>query len=251
MISIPLLLILVVLWILAIINYRKFSGLIVEHDANDLVKICGKTDLTSFQYRRTKRTLGLLLLLIVTIGLQRKVTDIGLIVALCIFVYKAPYWQLKRTMNWYSHRLKYEFPIWLRQLQILLQNNTVVVSLEQSLPLAPKMIKEHLKQLIINCKENPQRMDIYTDFLHQYHCVEIQRAMKLLYRYNSVGQEDAMKQLNRMINTTGKWLREQRLASQSNYSQMIQWWGMLPLFGVTLVFLVMMMQTIVTLLERR
>jgi hypothetical protein len=74
--------------------------------------------------------------------------------------------------------------------------------------------------------------------------------MKLLFRYNAVGQSDAVKQLNRMVSTTGKWLRKQRLDSQSSQAAWIQWWGILPLLSVTIVFLVMMMVTITSFMER-
>jgi hypothetical protein len=165
-------------------------------------------------------------------------------------VYKLPYIHLKGKFKGKVQQLKYEFPIWLRQLQILLQNNTVVVSLEKSSNLAPQLIQSHLDDFIVKLKNNPQDLTSYMYFLKNYECIEIERAMKLLFRYNSVGKEDSMRQLNRMIQTTAKWLREQRLNAQSSKNQMKQWWGMLPLFGVTIVFITMMIQTFMTLMER-
>jgi amino acid permease len=80
--------------------------------------------------------------------------------------------------------------------------------------------------------------------------MEVTRAMKLLYRYNAVGQADSVRQLNRMITTTGKWLRQQRISDQGSQSALFQWWGILPLLSVTIVFLVMMMVTITSFMER-
>lgn len=75
--------------------------------------------------------------------------------------------------------------------------------------------------------------------------------MKLLYRYNRVGSQDATRQLSRLIQATTKWLRDQRFNQQSTTISLVGWWGMLPLLGVGGLFLVMMVQTIMTLLERR
>ena len=82
----------------------------------------------------------------------------------------------------------------------------------------------------------------YLHFLKMYHLSEVERAMKLLYRYNTVGKEDAYLQFNRMIQTTTKWLRSER--SQRNETRLMafQWIGMAPLFGVTVLFMAIMFE---------
>jgi hypothetical protein len=124
------------------------------------------------------------------------------------------------------------------------------VSMEISILMAPMMIRAQLVELINQIRQSPQQISTYTDFLSGYRLMEVSRAMKLLYRYNSVGQADSVKQLNRMITTTGKWLRQQRLESLNTKSSLTQWWGILPLLSVTVVFLVMMMVTITSFMER-
>lgn len=122
--------------------------------------------------------------------------------------------------------------------------------MEISIPMAPLMIRAQLHQLIHQIRQAPQQIDTYTDFLSGYRLMEVTRAMKLLYRYNAVGQADSVRQLNRMITTTGKWLRQQRIQDQESQSVLLQWWGILPLLSVTVVFLVMMMVTITSFMER-
>lgn len=116
--------------------------------------------------------------------------------------------------------------------------------------MAPLMIRAQLHSLISRIRQAPQQIDTYTDFLSGYRLMEVTRAMKLLYRYNAVGQADSVRQLNRMITTTGKWLRQQRIQDQGSQSALLQWWGILPLLSVTVVFLVMMMVTITSFMER-
>lgn len=238
------------LWLLLMINRGLLSDLFMEKDVKQLLKMTDGLDVNQFMNRRLLQSLSLVLLIVLSIYLQGSLLHILIWVVVAILVYKLPYIHLKSKFKKKVNQLKYEFPIWLRQLQILLQNNTVVVALEKSTNLAPQLIQSHLEDFIVQLKDNPQDLTSYMHFLKSYECIEIERAMKLLFRYNTVGKEDSMRQLNRMIQTTAKWLREQRLHAQSSKNQMKQWWGMLPLFGVTLVFITMMIQTFQTLLER-
>ena len=75
-------------------------------------------------------------------------------------------------------QIKYQFPIWLRQIQLLLQNNTVLVALELSSKNAPPLIQEDLNQLIQQIQEDAIHIQPYLSFLNQYHLLEVERAMK-------------------------------------------------------------------------
>ncbi len=237
-------------WVLLMINRDVLSHLVKESDVDQLLKMTSNQSSEKFQDRRLLHSLSIVLLVVLSIYYQWELLYVLIWIVVAIVVYKMPYFRLKSEFNKKVKQLKYEFPIWLRQLQILLQNNTVVVSLQKSHHFAPVLIQNHLLSFIEKLRLDPQNLLTYIGFLEDYECVEVERAMKLLYRYNSVGKEDSMKQLNRMIASTSKWLREQRLDNQDSQSQMKQWWGMLPLFGVTIVFITMMMQTFVALLER-
>ncbi len=207
-------------------------------------------DLSDLQRRRIRIALMVSLIVPFLMFFEVSWPMLLLFIALVFVIYQSPYRRLKKKHSESIGQLRYEFPIWLRQLQILLQSNTVAVSLEISMPMAPAMIRSHLQQLIRQVKLSPQQIETYTDFLSGYRLMEVTRAMKLLFRYNSVGQSDAVKQLNRMVSTTGKWLRQQRLDSQSSQAAWVQWWGILPLLSVTVVFLIMMMVTITSFMER-
>lgn len=239
-----------VFWLLLLINRDVLSILVKEKDVDQLLKMTSSISSKKFQDKRLLQSLSVVLLIVLSIYLQWQLLYVLIWVVVAIVLYKLPYIQLKNSFKQKVKQLKYEFPIWLRQLQILLQNNTVVVSLNHSQKYAPEIIRNHLAEFITKLQLDPQNLRTYIEFLEEYECVEVERAMKLLYRYNSVGKQDSMKQLNRMISSTSKWLREQRLDRQDGQSQVKQWWGMLPLFGVTIVFITMMMQTFTTLLER-
>ncbi len=219
---------------------------------SDLDHLCRMNcqDLDEFQMRRLRIALKTSLIFPFLMFTKVSWSMQLLFLALIVLVYRWPHLKLKKKFNGSIQHLKYEFPIWLRQLQILLQSNTVAVSMEISIPMAPAMIRGQLGELIKQIRQEPQKITTYTDFLSGYRLMEVTRAMKLLYRYNAVGQADSVRQLNRMITTTGKWLRQQRISDQSSQSALFQWWGILPLLSVTIVFLVMMMVTITSFMER-
>jgi hypothetical protein len=239
--------------LLMILMYANLNKKLIKiKKESDLEHLCLMNDenLDDFQFKRLRVSLSTSLIIPFLMFLEVTWSMQLLFAFLIGLVYRWPYMRLKRKFDGSIQRLRYEFPIWLRQLQILLQSNTVAVSMEISIPMAPLMIRAQLHQLICGIKKAPQNIETYTDFLSGFRLMEVTRAMKLLYRYNAVGQSDAVRQLNRMITTTGKWLRQQRLQNQSMQSSLTQWWGILPLLSVTIVFLVMMMVTITSFMER-
>ena len=70
--------------------------------------------------------------------------------------------------------------------------------------------------------------------------------MKLLYRYNTIGKDDAYHQFNRMIQTTTKWLRSEREQHHQDSLAIYEWFAMIPLIGVTILFLAIMCDVIIT-----
>lgn len=167
-----------------------------------------------------------------------------------IVMYKLPYWKLRWSYQKKVTQVRYLFPIYLRQLQVLLQNNTVVKAIEASIESVPSLFRTDIQNLYHSLREDPLCLETYLNCMSRYRLPEIQRAMKWLYRYQSIGQDDAYRQFNRMIGSTSKWLRQTRLESKSESIQIYQWLGMLPLLGVTLVFLSAMMSLSLSFFER-
>jgi len=175
---------------------------------------------------------------------------IFLTVFLCLFVYELPYFKLKQQANRKIQSVRYHFPIYLRQVQVLLQNNTVVKSIELSLDYVPEVLFEDIKQLNENIKKDSLNINHYLNCMKQYNLPEIQRSMKWLYRYQNFGYQDAYHQFNRMLVSTSKWLRQARIEKKNESIQVYQWMGMLPLVGVTFVFISAMMSVVISLFER-
>ncbi len=173
-----------------------------------------------------------------------------LVLFVWIFVYKSPYLRLKHQARKHIQLVRYQFPIYLRQLQILLQNNTVVNAVEQSLAYVPEVLKDDIHVFHSALLEDSRSLSTYITQMQAYQLPEITRAFKWLYRYQSIGSQDAYRQFNRMILSTSKWLRQARIHQKQNAVGIYQWMGMLPLVGVTVVFISAMLSVALTLFER-
>lgn len=166
-----------------------------------------------------------------------------------IFVYFYPVYQKQREEEQSLRRLRYDFPIWLRQIQILLQNNNVQHSLEKSLPQAPAIMQEELQTLIDQLNQNATDLSAYLNFMSKYDIYEISRAMKLLYRYHMVGAEESYHQFHRMLESTGKWLRAERRRNNDSLIMMLNWIGLIPLLGCTVMFVSMMVLIVMNMMK--
>jgi hypothetical protein len=214
--------------------------LILEKDNGDLWQ--------RRRYERSHRLRWVWLISVVWIkGIQFDVLWLIMI----FITYMIPWLRLRSEVKKQAELIRYQFPIYLRQLQILLQNNTVVKAIELSIPQAPSYLRKELKLLHERLMSEPGRLGSYTAFMSHLEQSEIQRAMKWLYRFENTGQRDASRQFNRIITSTSKWLRQERQYAKQKRLMISQWLGMIPLIGVTLVFISAMMSVLMTMFERR
>ena len=225
---------------------KLLTSILSEQDLERSFRIIGKGERSPFMKQRFAKFKQTSYLFVFCGLLPNSLTWEVAMALLCYVVYKYPYWQLKVAIRKQTSLVRYQFPIYLRQLQVLLQNNTVVFAIEQSIDHAPDSLKGEINYLHQQLLAEPHQLNHYLHFLDYYALPEVGRAMKLLYRYNTVGQADSYRQFNRMIQSTSKWLRQERQQHKSTQLLIYQWWGLVPLFSVTLVFLSVMMNILLT-----
>ncbi len=239
------------LLILISFGYRsKIKGWIVTHgmesDYRTCCRIVGETQPEYRMAKRWDRTVKSMPILMLSVFFKNQLLIQLILVCILIYRYESDYLSLRAKTRRLKSQIRYQFPIYLRQIQVLLQNNTVVTTIDLSQHYAPSLFRAEVAYFVEQLRQRPQDINPYLDFLSFYQLPEIARAMKLLYRYNTVGQADSYHQLNRMIQSTSKWLREERISRKTNAQAAYQWWGMVPLFGVTLLFLSVMMNILMT-----
>lgn len=238
-------------WIMKDKQVSKWLFGLTEMKVSQYMLVINEITVQKFHENRIKHLqIARFLLLPVVI-----ISDSNLVFMICIlfifFVYKFEYYRLQIRVQKRIRNIRYQFPIYLRQLQVLLQNNTVTKAIEASLDQVPELFKEDIVSLHKRLVDNPMNLNSYMACMAQYNLPEIQRAMKWLYRYQSIGLSDVNRQFNRMITSTSKWLRQSRLSSKEQSLAIYQWWGILPLFGVTIVFLSAMVSVATSFFERR
>lgn len=218
---------------------------------SDYFWILEKENPSLWQKRRYNQSHRLRWIWIVIVTWQNSFQTDALFIGMIMISYLLPWFKLRSAVKKQTDLIRYQFPIYLRQLQILLQNNTVVKAIELSIPQAPSYLRSELTALHQRLLSEPEKLSSYIEFMDRIDQNEIERAMKWLYRFENTGQKDAGRQFNRMIASTSKWLRQERQYAKQKRLMLSQWLGMVPLIGVTLVFLSAMMSVLMTMFERR
>ncbi|QNN61047.1 hypothetical protein H9L01_01395 [Erysipelothrix inopinata] len=157
--------------------------------------------------------------------------------------------KLQRQFLKIQVELKYEFPIWLRTLQMLLMDNTVVVALKISAENAPKLIKNDLNVLIKKITDDPWDATAFDNFLTEYEMIEIRKSMRTLQRLHRGNLSNINEQLETMYERSVDWIEIERVQYFKNKRDVKSWIAILPMFNVTVLFVVQMFLTIVSVIE--
>lgn len=216
------------------------TSYVYEDNLMTILKQFNDLDFVSFQNKRYGKSSFILMLMMFLPLLKFNIYFALFCVVIALFEYKRPYILLLKQYNKQLSDIRFQFPIWLRQIQILLYNNNVLNAIEISIASAPVIMQDELNVLVEKLRVNPNDYNAFTQFMSNYNIQEIERALKLLYRAYVIEQDDATIQIGRMINSTTKWMRSERKNRQEDSLKLFEWIGIIPLFGVTVVFLIMM-----------
>ncbi|NLC34476.1 MAG: hypothetical protein GX760_04340 [Erysipelothrix sp.] len=213
---------------------------IYEDNLELILKITTDQHLDEFQNLRYKKMSQIVLFGLLFPLLKFNVYFILTIVIASIYSYKLPYLRLNKQYKHNIALLRFSFPVWLRQIQILLYNHNVINAIELTIDNAPHILSDQLESLVKSLKKNPNDLDAFNQFMIEYRILEIDRAMKLLYRAYTVEQDDTRIQLSRMIESTTKWMKQERRKRNEAVLKQYEWLGILPLLSVTVIFMIMM-----------
>lgn len=146
--------------------------------------------------------------------------------------------------------LQFSFTIWIQSILAFIQTNTLLHALKLSLETVPRNLEHDVEILIKKIEENPEDREAFVGFMVRASTPEIRQTMKYLYRYCVESTVDATRQLQRIIEINNGRLRQQRLLAYSENVEMYTPLGLVPLISVGCLFLVLMTQVIVGLMER-
>lgn len=77
-------------------------------------------------------------------------------------------------------QMKRAFPRWLFDVSLLMQKNSIPVSIAESLSDAPYVLKREIRQLLLELEKNPSDIRCYLSFLEEYRIPDVQSTMRML-----------------------------------------------------------------------
>lgn len=134
-----------------------------------------------------------------------------------LFQHKIDYRLAKKSL---IQEIERKFPQWLMEMSLLLQSDSVQVSLYKSFDHAPEVLKPELEKMYLKLQNNPTAVEPYLEFMDEFDIKSIQSAMKMLYSLsagtggNSEAQiEDIIRRNNVMLDDVEKTTNEKSMAS--------------------------------------
>lgn len=184
----------------------KLTGNWLLDDQN--VKMA-KNALKSFQYIQNKKT---------EIRIQDKVLSAIFIVLsvfiyvntanvllsiICILISYMIYTTMdrlyKKNLNHVKKYLSIEFPSWLRDISLNLQNLTVTNAIEASRNTSSTILNYYIDKLLAEIFFDPVSIKPYNNFLEEFHIDGIKSSMKTLYSLQTLNRDEMNKQTNYLI----------------------------------------------------
>ena len=113
------------------------------------------------------------------------------------------------------------FPVWIRNLVLLLQTNNVGRSIQKSLLTCPPVMKPHVENLLAEIDKNPNSDEPFTNFCQQYDLPDIKTTMSFLYYLSNFGSDEMLGQLDYIIKqNTYLTISEEKLRNSDSLSMM-------------------------------
>lgn len=116
-----------------------------------------------------------------------------------VFMFVFPKIDYKKKLKTVERAINKEFPVWLRDIALQLNSTVVVNAIHESYAHSSVVMRPFIEQLLNDINEDPTSILPYEKFMSEFNIPEIQISMKTLYSIQSVGQEDAQRQVSDLI----------------------------------------------------
>ena len=125
------------------------------------------------------------------------VAGAGVILAvICLMKPSVSYRSRKKAVE---KALVREFPMWLREISVRLNNMIVIRAIEESIEDSAPVLRGFLEKFIEETGKDPTSIRPYNEFLGNYSAAELSTAFKTLYAVQTLSKEDSKKYVNDLI----------------------------------------------------
>lgn len=148
--------------------------------------------------------------------LNNKTIAISLIIVayLSITNKKRKYKSIKKAI---SKQFTLEFPMWIREVSLALNNMTVLNSIENSYNLVSFPLRKEIRKFLIKANNNPTSIKPYNDFLIEYGLEDIRSSMRVLYAINNQSKQEMKIRISKLIERNQKLLaKAERLRNEDS-----------------------------------
>lgn len=143
------------------------------------------------------------------------------IVLLFTFIAYQPIFTYKNDKKKVLKEINKAFPVWIRNMVLLLQINTVNVAIQESLKTCPLVMRPHVEKLLKGIEENPASSKPFDDFCKEYDNSDIKQTVSFLYYLTNFGSEDMLDQLDYIVKQNDYLtLNEERIRNEDSLSLM-------------------------------
>ncbi len=136
---------------------------------------------------------------------------------------------LKAKKKAVERELVKEFPIWLRDIAVNLNNMIVVRAIAESYDYAAPVMKPFITRFIERSEEDPTSIKPYTEFLGVFNVSELSTAMKMLYTIKMLSAEDSARQVNELIDRNQTLLESSEKLKQEDSVAGVSFISLLPM----------------------
>lgn len=141
--------------------------------------------------------------------------------------------QSKRSYNMkvkmINKAIEMEFPVWLRDVALSINNLTVVNAIENSLKSASYPMQMEIRKFLEDVQTDPTSIRPYNAFLNNYDIEDCQSTMKVLYTLQSLDEKDVTKQVSALIVRNQSLLEKAEAMRNSDSLGMVEALGFLPM----------------------
>lgn len=130
------------------------------------------------------------------------------LLALFVLVYNRQ--RFKQNKRRVKKALEIEFPVWLRDVVLNLQNDTIVNAIESSKKRVSPIMAYYIDKFMDDISKNPTGIQPFNDFLGEFDLPDVKSSMKILYSMQEIKKERRIDQTNSLI------ARNQELLAKSD-----------------------------------
>ena len=120
-------------------------------------------------------------------------------IVVLVYLFYEPYYMYKLQRKSLSRAIELEFPLWLRDVALNLNNYVVVGAMRHSMEFVSPALYYYLDKFLLDIEQYPTSIEPFANFLSEYHLHDVHTAMLALYSLQEVDQKDSEREVTELI----------------------------------------------------